>query len=135
MTKPATCLAVIVLLSLCGFAASQTSNPGSPLRAFELYSWQDAKGVWYFNLMPNTSSEKSVDQVIDRKRALVGLNNLKTKLSALPKGSEVFWLDRIPSGSGPKAKGSEGLKYPPVVIIEEIRQYCALREIKVEILH
>jgi hypothetical protein len=123
-----TFIAAMSWMYICGFASNE------PLKAFELYSWQDAKEVWNFSRLPNTSSEKSVEEVFDKRFLLVGINNLKNRLSTLPGKSKIFWLDRVPSGSGPKAKGSEELKYPPVMVREEIRQYGALHNVEIEIL-
>jgi hypothetical protein len=63
-----------------------------------------------------------------------GIVKLKHRISALPSGSEIHWFDRIPSGTGPKAEGSQSLSYPPAEIVKQIKEYAEKRNIKVEIL-
>jgi hypothetical protein len=100
---------------------------------YELYSWQSPNGDWNFCVLFNTSSEKTIEEVFDAKTTLRGVNQLKQKLSTLPEGARIFWLDRIPTGTGPKAKGSGGLRYPPSDIIEEIRHYAEAHKIRIEV--
>jgi hypothetical protein len=80
-----------------------------------------------------TNIEKTVKQVFDEKRTLRGFDQLKRKLDALPEGARMSWLNRIPLGTGPKAKGSERLGYPRSDVIQEIRRYAEGRNIKIVI--
>jgi hypothetical protein len=101
---------------------------------YNLYSWQDPKGDWNFCVLFDTNSQKTVKQVFDQRTTLRGVDQLKRKLSKLPEGANVFWFNRIPLGTSPKAKGSEGLGYPPTNMIEEIQRYAETRKIKIEVL-
>jgi hypothetical protein len=99
--------------------------------AYELYSWQDSSGGWNFCVLYNTSSGKTVQQVFSKKTELRGIDQLKRRISQLPAGSSISWVDRLPSGTGPKAKGSENLKYPPPEVMSEIKRFAEAHNIKV----
>jgi hypothetical protein len=110
----------------------KTAREAVPI-GYELYSWQEASGEWNFCILYTTNIEKTVKQVFDEKRTLRGFVQLKRKLDALPEGARVSWLNRIPLGTGPNAKGSERLGYPPSDVIQEIRRYAEGRNIKIVI--
>jgi hypothetical protein len=99
--------------------------------AYELYSWPDSSGGWNFCVLYNTSSEKTVQQVFNKKTELRGVDQLKHRISELPAGASIAWVDRLPSGTGPKAKGSESLKYPPADIMADVRRFAEEHNIKV----
>ena len=80
-----------------------------------------------------TNREKSVEEVFNRTAVLHGVDELKRTISALPAGAQLFWIDRIPSGKGPRTKGSEGIAYPPALIRERVRRYAKKHHIEVEI--
>ncbi len=120
-----------LLLSVC---SSQVHDKRVVPMGYDLYSWQDAKGEWNFCVLLDTNSQKTVKQVFDKRTALRGVDQLKRKLSELPEGASVLWFNRIPLGPQPKAKGSEGLGYPPPNVVEEIQKYAEARKIKVEVL-
>jgi hypothetical protein len=126
-------VAVICLLASTCLSQGHEKERLVP-KGYELYSWQGAERDWEFCVLFNTDSEKSVKQVFDKRTTLKGVDRLKHRLSELPEGASVFWLNRIPLGTRPKAKGSEGLAYPPQSVIDEIRQYAETRKIKVEVL-
>jgi hypothetical protein len=98
---------------------------------YELYSWQvPGSSEWSFSLLYNTNRNKTMKEVFNKKTALRGLNQLKVKVSDIPKGSHIVWLDEL-TFNGVKVKGSEGLKYPPEAVINEVRHYAQAREIEV----
>jgi len=51
------------------FSASQLPNDGKAVKLtyYELYSWQELDGTWNFCVLPNTSREKSVEEVYDKR--------------------------------------------------------------------
>jgi hypothetical protein len=122
------CLAVFLA------AAQQGGGPVRPAMGYELYSWRGSKGEWEFQLLFNTNSEKTSSEVFNEKTALKGLGKLKRRISELPEGSTIFWLDRVPLGSKPKAKGSDKLRYPPASVIDKIKRDAAGRHIDVKVL-
>jgi hypothetical protein len=97
---------------------------------YELYSWQGPNGAWNFSLFDTTDRQKTVKEVFNKKTALHGLEELKRKVSELPRGSTIVWFDRL-TLSGAKVKGSEGLKYPGKEIIEELQRYADSRDIEI----
>jgi hypothetical protein len=117
-------------IALC--ASPRPANVGqkTPM-SYELYSWQDLKGVWKFCLLYNTSSEKTVKEVFSKKTELQGTDQLKRRISELPAGASISWVDRIPSGTGPKAKGSESLKYPPADVMADVKRFAEGHNIRI----
>jgi hypothetical protein len=124
-------ISVFFLLALTVQAQQSGRQAPTTTHIYELYSWQDPKGSWNFSLLPNTSSEKSVELVFSKKVVCHGLDQLKAKINLLPEGSTIALLNRLPTGTGPKAKGSESLTYPPPDVVGEIRRYTAARKIEV----
>lgn len=123
---------VCALVAVCTAQSPGKGGANTPM-GYELYSWSHGAD-WNFSLLYNTSSEKTVKQVFAKKSLIHGVELLKAKMSTLPKGSTIFWVDRIPSGTGPKAKGSENLAYPPAAVVKEVVDCAAAQGVKVEIL-
>jgi hypothetical protein len=125
---------LLVFLGLVALSC-QAQQPGDlyskqPL-GYELYSWR-AGHSWNFSLLLNSSSEKSVDQVFSKQFVLRGMGQLKASISRLPKGSQIFWINRIPSGDGPRAAGSEKLSYPPITMQEDIVRYAKNHHVEIQ---
>jgi hypothetical protein len=124
------CLAVLFCCaaSIC-FAAQKHPAP-EQVQAFELYSWQDAKGEWDFSLFPAIISAGLSPGVIFRKdMTLKGPAALEQAMAKLPAGSVIYWLDHT-LGIYKDAKESELLKYPSAEMIAEIRRYCESKQFK-----
>jgi hypothetical protein len=122
------CLAVILAAGQLGGGSVR------PAMGYELFSWRGAKGEWEFQLLFNTNSEKTSAEVFNEKTALKGFEKLKRRIRELPEGSTIFWLDRVPSGSKPKAKGSDRLKYPPANLIKRIKRDATERHVGLKVL-
>lgn len=121
-------LGMIACFFVLPSAGWQNKDPG-----YELYSWQKSAGEWNFSILPHTSRNKTVKEVFDTRRILKDLDELKAQISKLPEKTTVFWIDRIPLGSAPKAKGSEPLKFPPSATVDTVKRHAATRGITVEI--
>ncbi len=123
------------LMALAWYAASavcacQAIAHQETIHTYELYSWQDDRGVWNFGLFPAISNSGLAPKLItNKKTALAGLDNLKTKIATLPGNSEILWLDRT-VGVYAKAKGSEIFKYPPAEMVADLKSYCESKGIK-----
>jgi hypothetical protein len=126
-------LLALICITVPLFGKNQKKAGEAVPIGYELYSWREASGEWNFCILYTTSIGKTVKQVFDDKRTLRGFDQLKRKLDTLPEGARVSWLNRIPLSKGPKAKGSEGLGYPPSDVIQEIRHYAEGRNIKIVI--
>jgi hypothetical protein len=112
------------LMLLCASQLPGNAEQKTPM-GYELYSWQDSSGGWSFCVLYNTSSEKTVREVFNKKTELRGVDQLKHRISQLPTGASISWVNRLPTAaSKPKAKGSEGLKYPPTEIMEDVKRFA-----------
>ena len=116
-----------------GFALLVAEAGRTTPMGYELYSWR-VDTQWAFCILYNTSREKAVEEVFSKKTLLLGVDQLERRIGELPNGATIFWMDRLPSGSGPKAKGSEGLQYPTPDIVERVKRYAADHHIKIEVL-
>jgi len=70
-----------------------------------------------------------VKEVLDKKVVLVGLDQVKRKMSQMPEGSRILWSDEL-YFNGRKQKGSDILKYPPPEMVQEILRYARSRNIQ-----
>ena|SRR5216683_4935215 len=122
-----------MMLSVC-LSQVQDRSPSEYRLGYELYSWHGSSGGWNFCIRPNTEREATVKEVFNGEGVLRGEDQLRRRISKLPGGAKIFWVDRIPSGNGPKEKGSESLGYPPVKVRERILQYAKRHHVDVEVL-
>lgn len=123
---------ICLAFTMCAAQHSPKAKGLTPM-TYELYSWQNSKsGDWNFSILYNTSREKTVKEVFNKKAVLRGLDQIEWKISELPVGSTIIWCYRLPSGPElPRAKGSERLRYPPANIVQEIRSHAETRKIKI----
>jgi hypothetical protein len=108
---------------LCASQRPEKAEQKTPM-VYELYSWQDSSGGWSFCVLYNTSSEKTVKEVFNKKTELRGVDELKHRISELPAGASISWVNRLPTGTKPNVKGSEGLKYPPAEIMDDVKRFA-----------
>jgi len=98
---------------------------------YELYSLQESKsGEWRFSLLYNTDRNKTVREVFNKTTLIKGLDQLRQKMSQLPRGSHIVWLDRL-TFNGARVKGSESLKYPPDQVVADVKQEAQTHGIEV----
>jgi hypothetical protein len=117
-----TVLSVVLACTAIAFCSGQGRNESlpNPSRAYELYSWEEPKGNWNFCLLPSPSGVNLRAEDIFNKTVLVrGVIALNRRMSILPVGATIFWLDRILAETARKPKESEKLTYPPASIIEQ----------------
>jgi len=118
-------LSLLVVLTFTTISISVGQKPdgfaNSPPQAYELYSWQQSGGIWSFCVLPSPSGVNTpAEAVFNKKFLLTGVDELKRKISELPAGAKIFWMDRIVPGKNPKPSGSKMLAYPPAKIIEQV---------------
>jgi hypothetical protein len=124
-------VATCITVALLGASQHRGSVEQKVLMVYELYSWQGSDGSWSFCVLPNTSSETPLGAVFNKKTELRGVGQLRQRISQLPERASVVWVDRLPSGTGPKVKGRDALKYPPEEIISDVKRFAEERKIKV----
>jgi hypothetical protein len=101
----------------------------------ELYSWQERTGSWSFSLLPSPSGVNiRAEEVFDKKVRVRGVVGLRGRISKLPAGATIFWLDGLSGEAGPKAKEVERLCYPPADIIDQVRRHAETRHIEIQLL-
>lgn len=110
------CCALVLLVHSSASAQGQSSPPRAN---YQMHSWKDSNGAWNFCIMPRNSIDECVSK---------GLAELKKRISGLPAGSVIYWVDQTP-GSGAKL----GV-YPPPKVIRDIKSYAERHHVKVEIL-
>lgn len=104
-------------------------------QTYELYSWREANGIWNFSVLPSPSGvDIPTETVFAEKFALRGVDKLRRKISALPSGSKVLWMDRISASKSSQAPGNTNLAYPPASIVEQVKRYAQKKRIEVKIL-
>ena len=132
---------IVLLIALTFTAIAFCSAQGTddslrkPPMGYELYSWQEPDGSWSFRLLPSPSGVNvRPEEVFNKKFLLHGVDDLNREISKLPIAATIYWLDLILPGTGPKAKLSERLSYPPAHIIEQVRRYAEKRHVGVQML-
>jgi hypothetical protein len=87
-------LLVIVLLTLVACCAGAADKEAPSGKGMELYSWKPAGKDWHFSLILGLNNRKPVIEIADvEKYAVTNLASLKEKLSSLPKGERVYWVN------------------------------------------
>ena len=118
-SRPHLRLVLLLLLLAVSHSWAQESWPTQPAD-FQLISWRDpVNGGWNFSILPGSSESQ--------RRVLKGMGELKRRISELPSGGVIYWVDSTP-GSGSKAG-----TYPPAKIIQQVRDFAKTRHIKVQI--
>ena len=129
---------VLLALTCIAIAVCSAQSPNDSLRkpplGYELYSWQGPDGGWNFRLLPSPSGVNvPAEAVFNKKFLLRGVDGLDREILKLPVGATIYWLDHI-LGSGPQAKGSERLMYPPANIVDQVRRSAKTRHLEVQML-
>jgi|HubBroStandDraft_1064217.scaffolds.fasta_scaffold452995_2 hypothetical protein len=123
---------ICIIMVLCA-AARQADKPDRVVpMGYELYSWQQ-NGGWGFSVVPSPSGANvSAEEVFNKKFLLAGVKDLKRKISGLPRGATIFWVDRI--GGPTQNMEDRKLSYPPPAAVQDIKKYAESHKMKVEIL-
>jgi hypothetical protein len=72
-------------------------------------------------------------EVFDKKPALRGVDELNGRVSKLPVGATIYWLDHL-AGRGPQPREVGSLSHPPSNMIERVRRFVEMRHVAVELL-
>jgi hypothetical protein len=108
--------------------APPTSALHESSKGYELYSWQEGD-EWHFTLITGTNRNKTSEEVLSREPLVtaegwahvhaIGVEELKTALSMLPEGEDVFWFPQF------NGDGGEAITLPPQSIIEAVTLHSA----------
>jgi hypothetical protein len=128
-----TLLVVALTLTAIPFSVAQAPD-GSPVhRLYELYSWPQSSGIWNFCLLPSPSGVNiHAEAIFNKKFRLTDLAQLKRKISELPTGARIIWMDGMSSGETPTPQ-SRKLALPPSKTVEEVERYAGAHGVQMEI--
>ena len=120
-------MSLLFLVVVAGALACCATNRVTPV--YNLYSWENPRGVWNFCLLSGLISRRMTpEEVRNEKTVLHGLNQLKQAMSRLEKSSSIVWFDR---GYFTGLKGSEAFQYPPKEIVHDLRTYAGTHGIEI----
>ena len=87
MTKKIRTIPIFIMITLsCLIISDNDVFSQTSFKGIELNSWKLATGDWHFSLLMGTNRKKSIQEITDPKVTIVGVDNLKKKLSELQKG-------------------------------------------------
>lgn len=126
-------LLVIILLLSVSTACNSTSEGPLPhaTKGYEVYSWQE-QDQWHFTLITGTDRTKTLEEIISGENMVsqdgwvriqaVGVDEIKSVLSRLPKNEWVSWNGgRFVT---PTEQAVVKLILPPEAIVSEIKEYA-----------
>ena len=130
---------LVLIIALAFSAAANCFAQQSPGKvgmsvpvAYELYSWQATNGGWNFYIAPSPSGVNiSAKQIFDRRFRL-SVEQLGRKISRLPEGATVYWLDHVTSRDSGETKAAARLRYPRSDEVQEIKRIAEAHSIKIE---
>jgi hypothetical protein len=123
----------LTLAAICSSVAqTPTSSAHSP-QSYELYSWPQSNDAWNFCLLPSPSGVNiPPETILNKKCRLTGVAQLERKISELPSGTIIIWMNGISSGETPTPE-SRRLALPPTQTVKQLRHYAGGHGIQMEI--
>jgi len=107
----------VVLVGCSGAVDERSAEPA--FKGIELYSWNPGDGTWHFSLLPGTNRQKTLSEMTSSEVMIVGIDNLKQRLSTLAEGETVFWRNLA----------NEPV---PSTLCDELDLYCRSLDIRLE---
>jgi hypothetical protein len=94
---------LLIATSACSPPNEQVADRGRPaFKGVELYSWMDQPTQeWRFVLLPGTNRSKAAQEILTAPDIVRSVNELKARVSELPSGESVFWVEPGQSFSVP----------------------------------
>lgn len=128
---------VVLILVAVSFNVAQTNGfAHTTPQLYQLYSWQQTGDIWNFRLLASPSGVNvPAKAVFSEEFRLTGLDALKRKISELPAGAKILWMNRIVSGANAQSVDSKNLAFPPENIIEQVKRYARAHGVEVEIVN
>src|SRR3984957_7273493 len=132
-----TLLVLVLALTLAAIPGSVAQTPAHsthlPPRLYELYSWPQSNGIWNFCLLPSPSGVNiPAKAIFNKKLRLAGLTQLERKISELPTGTRIIWMNGMAAGETPTPE-SRRLALPPTRMVEHVQSYAEAHGIQMEI--
>jgi len=100
------------------------------MKGYELYSWSE-DSQWHFTLITGTDRNKTPLEIISsddfiseagwEQIHVVGIDAIKTVLSKLHEGEEIFWLSGLRE---PTEQTNINIQLPPETTIDTIKEYA-----------
>jgi hypothetical protein len=85
-------------------------------------------------MVPSPSGvDVQASTIFDKRCLLRGVTPLEARLSKLPAGTTIYWLDRT-IGNSPKTNENERLGYPPEMIIQQVRDDAENNHLEIQLL-
>jgi hypothetical protein len=98
------------------------------LPGYLLYGWSTDSENWNFSLLDDSvSRSRTVEEIQNPKITLLGLDNLKSRLSKLPAKTVIFLMS-VPNLSHSKNP------YPSQTVVDEVRQFSADKDMTLQII-
>jgi len=92
------CLSLLIVSNLCVAPVDFRQSTQSPIAGiYELYCWQTSQAVWQFVLLPNTSRNKTADEVFNNPNVMTGVDAFRHRLETLEAGARVLILAELPA--------------------------------------
>ena len=104
---------VFCLLAILSFtSADGNARPAKPMfKGVELYSWRDSPNrQWSFSLLAGTNRNKTLKEIKSPKSVIVGVKELKRRMSDLAVGEHISWSNN----------NTKHLSYPPKKVRDDI---------------
>jgi hypothetical protein len=130
-----TLLMVALTLAAIPCSVAQTPDDFAHLqpRLYELYSWPQSNGIWNFCLLPSPSGVNiRAETIFNKKVRLIGVADLKRRISELPTGTRIIWMNGITSGETPTPE-SRKLALPPTQTVEQVKRYAGTHGVQMDI--
>jgi len=125
----ALCVFISVLAGCTGANQHQANikpvRAPSPLsKGVELYSLKPTGEDWHFSLLAGTNRNKSLSEVTDPARTVVGIEALKQRLATLAVREWVTWLPMGTDKLGHPAWDATRADAPPREMVDGVVRYC-----------
>jgi len=83
-------ISVLIIVQLLNLMAA-TCIAQTAFKGIELNSWKPQSKDWHFSLLIGTNRNKTIEEITEPKITIVGVADLKKRLSGLAKGENVYW--------------------------------------------
>ncbi|MGI8957769.1 MAG: hypothetical protein ACR2II_12765 [Chthoniobacterales bacterium] len=110
-----------IVLSACN-PRMEDSIPAHEFEQFCLLTWKTSSDDFCFKIMSCAERNKFIHDWFPKRNAQCGIAELKKALTALPKGSHVFWEDWPP----------RKFEYPSESVIAEMIEFAKSNGIQLE---